>query len=87
METWRNGEKETWTWRYGHEDMDMETWPWRHGIKTWGNSDVLRENQTEKGSPDSFPSSVYRFLIMQTEVCRLSMTKNNQTEVIRLQTD
>jgi hypothetical protein len=31
MDTCRNGNRETWTWRHGHGDMDMESWTWIHG--------------------------------------------------------
>jgi hypothetical protein len=49
MENWRNGDIETWTWRYGHRGMDRETWTGRHGkgymdMETWtwryGNGDI-----------------------------------------------
>ncbi len=43
---------------------------------------------TENGSPNDFPSSVHRLLIVKTEVCRLSVfSRRNKTEVIRLQRD
>jgi hypothetical protein len=51
--------------RHGHGDM--ERWRWRHGdIETW-------RHQMENGSLGDFPSSVYRLLIVQTEVCCLSV--------------
>jgi hypothetical protein len=43
--------------------------------------------QTEN-EPRRFPQSVYRLLIVQTEVCLLvRLLTKKQTEVIRLQTD
>jgi hypothetical protein len=82
METWRHGDMETWryedmeTWRHG--DIDMETW--KHG----GIGDIRRK--TENKSQGNFPKSVYRLLIVQTEVCRLRLVRLLTTEFIRLQT-
>jgi hypothetical protein len=59
------------TWRHGHRDMDMETWTWRgtlrHGL---GNKEMetWRQKSNGKQSPGDFPYSVYRLLIVQTEV-------------------
>ncbi len=58
-------------------DMDMETWNKEHGkLGTWRHDDRetwTRRHQTENGSPgDFFLKSVYRLLIVQIEVCRLS---------------
>jgi hypothetical protein len=34
METWRNGDMETWAWKHGHEDIYVKIW--RHGYgDTW----------------------------------------------------
>jgi hypothetical protein len=63
METWRNGEMET--WRHG----DMEIWRHRHGHM---DMETLR-HQTKNVNPGDFPSFVYRLLIVQMEVCCLSV--------------
>ncbi len=58
------------TYRRRHGNMET----WKHG--TWWNRDTgmeTRRHETENGSPGDFPYSVYRFLIMQTEICRLSV--------------
>ncbi len=60
MKRWRHGDKDMETWKHEHGDMSMETW-------------TLRQNQTINGSPDHFPLSVYYLLIVQTEVCHLSI--------------
>ncbi len=71
METWRNGDMETWKHR------DMETWTGnmdrKHGQETWtGNMDIESwDHHTETSA--IFLDSFYRMLIMQTEVCRLSV--------------
>ncbi len=66
METWRNGDIETWT-----GDIDRETWTWRHGhrhIGTWNywkileNSDVLQKKSNRKQKPRRF--SLIRLLII-----------------------
>ncbi len=78
-ETWRHGDNETRRqgdkekWRHGdterrrHGDTETQrcgdTETWRH---------VTNVNyQTENGSPSDFHQSIYRLLIVQTEVCRL----------------
>jgi hypothetical protein len=43
-----------------HEDM--ETWTWRH-----------QKDKEKNGSLGDYTLSVYRLLIVQTEVCRLSV--------------
>jgi hypothetical protein len=49
METWRQGDMETSTWRHGdketwtHADMDTLT----HGYMDMGNSDVIRKISDE----------------------------------------
>jgi hypothetical protein len=35
--------------------------------------ELFFKNQTENESPGDFPQSVYRLLIVQTKVCRLSV--------------
>ncbi len=63
METWTRihwyggMDKETWTWRHGHGDIDIKAWTWRHEIKILNG----------KRKP------VKRLLIVQTEVCPLSV--------------
>jgi hypothetical protein len=61
--------QKTWTWRHEietqkHEDTDMD-------METWTNGDM--ETPNENGSPGYFPLSGYRLLILQKEVCRLSV--------------
>jgi hypothetical protein len=51
------------TWR----DGDMKTWTW-----TWKHGDI--KQKTDNRSPGDFPYSVYCLLIMQTEICRLSVS-------------
>jgi hypothetical protein len=75
MEKWKHGEMETWRQRHEiqkHGDMDMGKWTRRHGqedldMETW----TWRQNQTENERSGNVPLSVYRLLIVQTEVCRL----------------
>ncbi len=86
--TWKRGRRqgnmdedmETWTSTYSDmvEDVETQTRTWKHGRG--------QESETENGSPCDFPQSVYRLLIIQTEVCRLSVF-HKEVKVIRLQTD
>ncbi len=70
-----SGNVETWAWR--HEYMEtwrhgvMVTWRWRPGdmeIWTW-------RQQTENGSLNDFPESVYRLLIVLRNKRKLSVCK------------
>ncbi len=54
--------------RHGHRDTNMETRTWRHA-----HGDMKLKYQMENGSPGDFAYFDYRLLIMQTEVCRLSV--------------
>jgi hypothetical protein len=70
LETWKHGDMKTWrhgdmeTWRHG----DMETW--RHGdMETWRHAHGYIKQKTKNGSTADFPYSIYRLLIVLTEVC------------------
>jgi hypothetical protein len=68
-ETLKHGHGDKWTWGLGDmENGVIETRTWRH--------------QTEYRSPGDFPYSVYRLLIVQTEVCHLSVCwwRNKRTK-------
>jgi hypothetical protein len=67
IETWTHGHMDTWTWRHGHGDMELTYW----GILKPYNKKIKQE--TEHGSPGNFPYSIYRLLIVQAEICRLSV--------------
>ncbi len=60
IESWKH--REIWTWGNG----EMETWTWRQG-----HGDI--KQKTGNGHPGNFSYSVYRLLVVKTEVCRLSV--------------
>jgi hypothetical protein len=64
METRHGHGDKIWTRRHSHL---------RHGIKIIGNSEVLGKIERKTEAQAILPSSVYRFLVVQTEVCRLSV--------------
>ncbi len=88
METWRHGDMETWrhgymeTWRHGEKDTwrpgDMETW--RHGP---GDSNKKTENE----SPGVFPHPFTVCSSCERKFVVYPFVDEEQTEVIRLQTD
>jgi hypothetical protein len=43
-----------------------------------GNPDISGKNQPENRSPGDFPWSVYRLVIVQTKLCRLSVEKETK---------
>jgi hypothetical protein len=42
-------DKEAWTWRHGHGDMDIETWTWRHWYGDMNTGDMEKNTWTWTG--------------------------------------
>ncbi len=57
METWRQGDMETWKHEHGHGNMDIETWmlTWKHGHGKWHGDMDLESNRKLKTEDQAFP--------------------------------